>query len=75
MYINCHVVIFAETMDQRDLEKEQLLEDIIFGAGDVFSFLNDTMVWKEMMKAPVIEQWRRKDMIMMAPVNNGGGRT
>ena len=27
---------------QRDLEKEQLLGDIIFGGGDVLSFLNDT---------------------------------
>ena len=26
----------------RDLEKEQLLADIIFGGGDVLSFLNDT---------------------------------
>ena len=32
-------------------------------------YLNDTMVWKERVKqATVIEQWRRKDMIMMAPV-------
>ena len=27
---------------QRDLEKEQLLGDIIFSGGDVLSFLNDT---------------------------------
>ena len=27
---------------QRDLEKEQLLGDIIFGGGDVLSFPNDT---------------------------------
>ena len=27
---------------QRDLEKEQLLGDIIFGGGDVLSFLNNT---------------------------------
>jgi len=26
------------------------------------------MVRKERITAPVIEQWRRKDMIMMAPV-------
>ena len=29
-------------MEQRDLEKEQLLGDIILGGGDVLSFLNDT---------------------------------
>jgi hypothetical protein len=42
LYINCHVVIFAETMDQRDLEQEQLLGEIILAGGDVLSFLNDT---------------------------------
>ena len=42
MYINCHVVIFAETMDQRDLEQEQLLGEIILAGGDPLSFLNDT---------------------------------
>ena len=41
MVVYCHVVIFAETMD-RDLEKEELLGDIIFGGGDPLSFLNDT---------------------------------
>ena len=41
MFVYCHVVIFAETMD-RDLEQEELLGDIIFGEGDVLSFLNDT---------------------------------
>ena len=36
------VVIFAETMD-RDLEKEELLGDIIRDGGDItLSFLNDT---------------------------------
>ena len=29
-------------MEQRDLEKEQLLGDIILGGGDVLSYLNDT---------------------------------
>ena len=42
LYINCHVVIFAETMDQRDLEQEQLLGEIILAGRDVLSFLNDT---------------------------------
>ena len=37
-----HVVIFAETMDQRDLEQEQLLWDIIRDRRHVLSFLNDT---------------------------------
>jgi hypothetical protein len=42
MVVYCHVVIFAETMD-RDLEKEELLGDIICGGGDItLSFLNDT---------------------------------
>ena len=41
MFVYCHVVIFAETME-RDLVKEQLLGDIILGGGDSFSFLNDT---------------------------------
>ena len=42
MVIYCHVVIFAETMD-RDLEKEELLGDIIRDGGDItLSFLNDT---------------------------------
>ena len=36
------VVIFAETMDHRDLEKEQLLGDIILAGGDPLSYLNDT---------------------------------
>ena len=42
MVVYCHVVIFAETMD-RDLEKEQLLGDIICDGGDdiSLSFLND----------------------------------
>ena len=29
-------------MEQRDLETEQLLGDIILGGGDVLSYLNDT---------------------------------
>ena len=42
MYINCHVVIFAETMDQqRDFEQEEILGDIIRDGRDVMSFLND----------------------------------
>ena len=31
-------------------------------------FSTTPMVWKERVKAPLIEEWRRKDMIMMAPV-------
>ena len=42
MFVYCHVVIFAETMDHRDLEKEQLLGDIIFAGGDPLLYLNDT---------------------------------
>jgi hypothetical protein len=30
--------------------------------------LTTPIVWNDRVKAPVIEQWRRKDMIMMAPV-------
>src|SRR5215216_5368726 len=42
MVVYCHVVIFEETMD-RDLEKEELLGDIIRDGGDItLSFLNDT---------------------------------
>src|SRR3989337_16161 len=41
MFVYCHVVIFAETME-RDFEQEQLLGDIILGGGDPLSFLNDT---------------------------------
>ena len=41
MVVYCQVVIFAETMD-RDLEKEELLGDIIRDGGDPLSFLNDT---------------------------------
>jgi hypothetical protein len=43
MVVYCHVVIFAETMD-RDLEKEELLENIICDRDDhdvTLSFLND----------------------------------
>ena len=43
MFVYCHVVIFAETME-RDLEQEQLLGDIILGGGDPLSFLNETDV-------------------------------
>jgi len=42
MFVYCHVVIFAETMDQRDLEQEQLLGEIILAGGDPLSYLNDT---------------------------------
>ena len=44
LYINCHVVIFAETMDQqRDFEQEEILGDIIRDGRDVLSlFLNGT---------------------------------
>ena len=39
---NCHVVIFAETMEfGRDEEQEQVLGDIILAGGDVMSYLND----------------------------------
>ena len=41
MFVYCHVIIFAETME-RDVVKEQLLGDIIFGGGDPLSFINDT---------------------------------
>src|SRR3990170_1620452 len=41
MFVYCHVVIFAETMD-RDLEQEELLGAIIRDGGDLLSFLNDT---------------------------------
>ena len=41
MFVYCHVVIFAETMD-RDLEQEELLGDIIRDGGDPMSFLSDT---------------------------------
>ena len=42
MVVYYHVVIFAETMD-RDLEKEELLGDIILAGGDItLSFLNET---------------------------------
>ena len=42
LYINCHVVIFAETINPRDLEQEQLLGDIIHDGRDILSYLNDT---------------------------------
>ena len=53
----------------RDEEAEEVLGDIILAGGDVLLYLND-MVWKNRVKkqATVIEEWRRKDMIMMAPV-------
>ena len=66
MVVYCHVVIFAETMD-RDLEKEELLGDIIRIGGDVFSFSMIPMVKKERMPASVIQQWGRNEIIM-APV-------
>ena len=54
----------------RDEEAEEVLGDIILAGGDVLSSLNDNDVWKNRVKkqATVIEEWRRKDMIMMAPV-------
>ena len=44
LYINCHVVIFAETMAERDFEKEQLMREIILRGSDddeALLFLND----------------------------------
>ena len=41
MFVYCHVVIFAETMVDRDLEQEELLGDIIRDERDVLSYLND----------------------------------
>ena len=54
----------------RDEEAEEVLGDIIFAGGDVLSYLNDNDGLEEQVKkqATVIEEWRRKDMIMMAPV-------
>ena len=50
---NCHVVIFAETMEHdRDLEEEEMLGDIIAnGRDEVASFLLDTVgSWKNGVK-------------------------
>ena len=55
----------------RDEEAEERLRDIILDGGDVMScFLNDNDGLEEQGEeaATVIEEWRRKDMIMMAPV-------
>ena len=41
MFLYCHVVIFAETMD-RDLEQDELLGDIIRNGGDPLSCINNT---------------------------------
>ena len=42
LYNNCHVVIFAETMEHgRDEAAEEVLGDIILAGGDVMSYLND----------------------------------
>ena len=62
--------MFVETMDHgRDEEAEQVLGDIIAAGGDVMSYLNETDGLEgEMKQATIIEQWRGKDMIMMAPV-------
>ena len=79
MVVYCHVVIFAETMD-RDLEKEELLGDIIREGGDIdlnyLSFLNENESEERedggsgeeegVMTAPVIEL--RTKEIMTAPV-------
>ena len=66
LYINCHVVIFAETMDQRELEQEQLLGEIILAGGDaVLSFLNDTDGTMEEEEGH--DHDGSGDMIMMAP--------
>src|SRR5215216_2192323 len=63
MVVYCHVVIFAETMD-RDLEKEELLGDIIRDGGDITCrFSTTSMVMKERMTDLVI-QWRRKEIMM-----------
>ena len=55
----------------RDEEAEEVLGDIILAGGDVLSYLKTMMVWKNRVKkqATVIEQWRKRDMIIMAPVN------
>ena len=39
---NCHVVIFAETMEHgRDEQAEEVSGDIILAGGDILSYLND----------------------------------
>ena len=49
-----------------------MLGDIILAGGDVMSYLNDNDGMKQnrvkKKQATVIEEWRRKHMIMMAPV-------
>jgi hypothetical protein len=45
-FVYCHVAIFAETMDHRDLEKQEALQNIIRDGDnpmeeDALSFLND----------------------------------
>ena len=54
----------------RDEQAEEVLGDIILAGGDILSYLNDNDGLKNRVKkqATVIEEWRRKDMIMMAPV-------
>ena len=54
----------------RDEEAEEVLGDIILAGGDVLLYLNDNDGLEEHgeKQATVIEEWRRKDMIMMAPV-------
>ena len=67
MFVYCHVVIFAETMD-RDLEKEELLGDIIRDGGDItLSFLDDTDGQEGEDVGSSVQQWRRKE-VMTAPV-------
>ena len=54
----------------RDEEAERVLGDIIIAEADVMSYLNETdgLEGEVKKQATVIEQRRRKDMIMMAPV-------
>ena len=53
----------------RDEQAEEVLGDIILAGGDILSYLNDNDGLNRVKKqATVIEEWRRKDMIMMAPV-------
>ena len=54
----------------RDEQAEAVLGDIILAEVISCRILTTMMVWKNRVKkqATVIEEWRRKDMIMMAPV-------
>ena len=58
--VYCHVVIFVETM-YRDLEKEELLGDIICDGGDItLSFLNNTDGEVGAGERDAADQYRRK---------------